>query len=129
MAPTKVPQFEGSLGWPLHGATFRKAAATGPHALFSPNDRIVCRTEGVWIVSYPVRRPNVRIRHYTSDGRLLRFVDTTLPVLPRAQMEFDEIDPASVREEAGRIRFDRVVSSLKDGTQRERKRESFELAP
>jgi len=125
---TTIVAFDRDIGWPLQGATFKDASAPGPHALFSSRDRVLCRDGEVWIVSYPVRRPELRLRRYASDGRLLRFVETKIPSADLGDSESDRIDPESVREDNGRIRFERVVIRHAIGFSFEKRRESFEIA-
>lgn len=128
-ARTAAIAFEGELGWPLHGATFTATGTVGPHVIFSHRDRVVCRGSEVWIVSYGVRRPELRMRRYAHDGRLLRFVDTRIPPAELGQFGSDVIDPHSVREENGRIRFERVVIRFAGDKIHEKKREFFEVVP
>lgn len=119
--------FQGNLGVGMRAVTFLMREDSGPHTLMGSVDRVVCREGEIWIVAYPDRRPEVRFRRYGADGTLVRFVDTTVPPASLKQLEFDLIDVNSVREEGGRIRFERVISAVSGGKPREKKREVFEV--
>jgi hypothetical protein len=126
--PTDAITFVGDLGSPLWGATFAESETAGPHALLSSRDRVVCQDGAVWIVSYAVRRPEMQIRRYSRDGHLERYVETTIPPAKLGSLEFDGIDMSSMREEAGKIYFARIISVIENGSVVERKRELFEIA-
>ena len=121
--------FEGEFGWPLWGATFSQSATVGPHTFLSSRDKIVCRQDEIWIVSEVVRRPALRVRKYKSDGTLVRFVDTSIPPAKLGAMETTSVDPFSVLEEQGKIRFERVILGHDGVKPKEKKREVFEIAP
>jgi hypothetical protein len=122
---TEAIAFEQDLGSSLQAVTFAGAETRG--VIFSLRDAVVCRDDGIWIVSYSARRPEVRIRHYTTDGRLLRFVDTAIPAPRLGTTEYDGIDADSVREEDGRLRFERLFATVSGGKTIEKKRELFEV--
>lgn len=119
--------FQRNLGSPMRAVTFLAADSSRAHALMGSVDSVVCREGEIWIVSYPDRRPEVRIRRYGSDGTLVRFVDTTVPPTKLGQLEFDQIDANSVREENGRIRFERVITLVSGANLSEKKREVFDV--
>jgi hypothetical protein len=129
ITPAKEPAFQGNLGWPMRAVTFTDAPGPGPHALMGSVDRVACRDGDIWILAYPDRRPELRIRRYGAAGKLMRFVDTAVPPADLGQFEFDLIDARSLREENGRIRFERVVSSLAGGKPVEKNRQVFEVTP
>ena len=126
--PSKMLAYEDDIGWPLLAVTFLQAPKPGPQTLMDSTDRLVCRGPDIWIVSYYVRRPALRLRRFSAQGKLLRFIDTELPPLdPRSG--FEVVQASSVREEAdGRVRFERWVISGRGGS-RVQKRDVFELAP
>ena len=128
-APSKgAPSFEGSWLWPLHAAAFAQSFAPGPKALFDHRDRISCRDGKIWIVSYQVRRPQVQVRRYSAVGELERFIETTIPRPRLGGSEYDEIDAATLKEEGGRLRFDRLIMKVGSGNPQEKLRETFEVA-
>jgi hypothetical protein len=92
-------------------------------------DRVICREGEIWILSYWDRRPDVRIRRYSPEGKLTRFVDTALPPMRRKDFEYDLIESKSLREQDGRIRFERVVVLSNEKGGEVKKREVFELVP
>jgi hypothetical protein len=125
---TGAPSFEGNLGWPMRAVTFLDSSEPGPHALMGGVDRVVCRDDEIWIVSYYERRPRLRVRRYSRDGKLQRFIDTAVPPAKLAEDEIDMVMAANVRAEGdGRIRF--VRSIIADHGTREKTRDVFELAP
>jgi hypothetical protein len=129
ITPAKEPSFQGNLGWPMRAIAFPGASRSGPHPLVGFGERIVCRDGEIWLVAYLDRRPELRIRRYNAEGKLMRFVDTAVPPVKLGQTEVDLVDAKSVREENGRIRFERVVWSGDAGNRLEKKRELFEVTP
>jgi hypothetical protein len=122
--------FQGNLGRAMNAVTFSEAGSPGPHALLGFVDRIVCQEGEIWIVAYPDQRPDLRIRRYSAEGKLLRFVDTVLPPANKGHHEFDRVDGKSFREVNGRIRFERFIGSVSaEGKLVEKKREFFEVTP
>jgi hypothetical protein len=122
--------YEGHLGWPLQTVTFVESPAPEAQTLMDGNDRLVCRDADIWIVSYYARRPALRVRRFSADGKLLRFIDTAVPPTRLSGSEFEVVQASSVREEAdGRVRFERWVISGKAGGNVAGKRDVFELAP
>jgi hypothetical protein len=128
-SPAKEPSFQGNLGWPMRAVTFPAAGSPGPHALMGPADRAVCSNGKIWIVAYADRRPEVRIRGYDSMGTLVQFLDTAVPAAKLGELDYDLIDENSLRDENGRVRFERVVFSLAAGKAKETQRELFEVVP
>jgi hypothetical protein len=132
MTRAKEPAFQGDLLSPLYAVIFAEAGTLGPHALTASILDVACREREIWIVSYGPRRPELRIRRYSAQGKLLLFVDTAIPPLNLNGTESDDVDARSLREENGRIRFERVVWSVTGGTnvkKVEKKRELFEVTP
>ena len=95
--------------------------------VFNPRDRVTCRDGKVWIVSYAVRRPQVQLRRFSAAGEIERFIETVIPRASVGQFEYDEIDAASVKEEGGRVRFDRLIMKVGSGNPQEKLRETFEV--
>ena len=127
--PSKMLAYEGDVGWPLLAVTFPESPAPGPQTLMDSTDRLVCRGPDIWIVSYYARRPALRLRRFSAQGKLLRFVDTEVPPAKLEKSGFEGVQASSVREEPdGRVRFERWVISGR-GASRVRKRDLFEVRP
>lgn len=126
--PSKELAYEDDIGWPLLAVTFRQSPKPGPQTLMDSTDRLVCRGADIWIVSYYARRPALRLRRFSAQGKLLRFIDTEVPPV-EPHSGFEVVQASSVREAPdGRVRFERWVISGRGGS-RVRKRDVFELAP
>jgi hypothetical protein len=121
--------YQDDLGAPLWGAIFREAASPGPHALLSRFDRLVCYEDEIWIVHYKPKAQNVQMRRYTRDGRLLRFINASVPPAKLDDLDFDTIDPFSMLEDQGKIYFERVIRTLKGNKFQEKRRQLFEVVP
>ncbi len=126
-APSQAISFETEMGWSLQGATFAESTIPGPHALLGGRDVVSCHDDAVWIVSYMTRRPYLRIRRYTIDGQIQRFVDTSIPPASLGSHEYERVDPSSVREEDSKILFERVILKSSGLKSTEVKREMFEI--
>ena len=125
--PSKVLAYDDDIGWPLLAVTFLQSPKPGPQTLMDSTDRLVCRGTDIWIVSYYARRPALRLRRFSAQGKLLRFIDTEVPPV-EPHSGFEVVQASSVREEPdGRVRFERWVMSGRGGS-RVRKRDVFELA-
>lgn len=126
--PSQAISFETEIGWNLQGVTFTTSPIPGPHALLGGRDVVSCHDDEVWIVSYMTRRPDLRIRRYTIDGQILRFVDTSIPPASLGSHEYERVDPSSIREEGNKIHFERVILKTNGGLKStEVKREMFSI--
>lgn len=123
--PSQAISFETEMGWKLQGVTFAASTIPGPHALLGGRDVVSCHDDEVWIVSYMTRRPDLRIRRYTIDGQILRFVDTSIPPASLGSHEYERVDPSSIREEGNKIHFERVILKTSGLKSTEVKREMY----
>jgi hypothetical protein len=122
----------GRISGPIPGldaydeVSFAAAPRAGPHAL-TLRGTIACRGGAVWIVDYGAIRPELWIRRYGFDGRLQRFVRTTMPP-PTHGDTGDYIDMQSIAETAGRVRLVRRYIDYGREIPREEAREAYEIA-
>ena len=112
------------LGWPMPELRFTRSTAAPPHTNIHSIDRIMCEGGNILILSYSTANPLFSLRRYSEDGKLLRFVQSSLPA-PRQGYDF--IDLATLRESANAITFDRVGARYEGGRERFVRRESFEI--
>ncbi|MFY9260082.1 MAG: hypothetical protein WAO71_06165 [Gallionella sp.] len=125
--PSEEISFETEMGWNLHGLHFAASTMVGAQTLLGSRDVVSCHDGEVWIVSYMARKPKLRIRRFSVDGRLLHFVDTTIPPASLGKHEYERVDPSSMREEGKKIYFERVILKSGLGKSQEMKREGFAI--
>ena len=124
--PAKERSFRGELAWSMQMVSFTADEEARAHTLIGPMDRVHCRQDSIWIVSYADRRPEIRIRRYDTKGELLMFVDTRLPPADLRELQVDQIDPATLSDRGGDLRFERVVWSTTSN--KEKRRELFSVS-
>ncbi len=98
-------------GWPLMELRLSEDGSRPPFTYVHRSDRIACTARGIWIVHYVPVEPSFTVKRFSSDGKIERFIEGTLPVVA-TERAHGRIDPRSLREDHGALWFERIEARV-----------------